>query len=153
MRSLILLFASLCLATSAYAQETPRDAVDNLFDAMRAGNGDAILDNVAVDAPLMRIEAGGNVRSSSFEEWASWVDVQNEDDADEEIFDVAVHEHGGMASVWAPFILRYKGDIAGCGVNQFTLAYAAEKWTIVHGIDIADDGDCETFKARYRAKN
>lgn len=144
---IILVFAS----NIAHSQSSPLDTIDALFEAMRAGDGEAVLDLVAEGAPLMRVEAEGNVRDSSFEDWANWVDVQNEGDADEQIFAVQAHEHGDLASVWAPFILHYKGELVGCGVNQFTLARGKETWTIIHGIDTQDDGDCSTFKARYTA--
>lgn len=151
MRRLTLIIASLTLSFSAAAQQAPRDTVDALFDAMRAGDGEAVKETIADGAPLMRVEANGSVRSSSFEDWANWVDVQNEGDADEQIFAVNIREHGDLASVWAPFTLHYKGELTGCGVNQFTLAREKDIWTIIHGIDIQDAGDCATFKARYEA--
>lgn len=146
-----LALTSAALAPRAHAQETPREVVDALFDAMRAGDGEAVRDQVTDDAPLARVEANGNVRASSFNDWANWVDVQNQGDADEQIFDVTVNQSGNLASVWAPFILHYKGELVGCGVNQFTLARTGQTWTIIHGIDTQDDGDCSTFKTRYRA--
>ena len=148
-RSLLLSLVTCGAAFASHAQETPRDAVDVLFDAMRAGDGEAVRDVVADQAPLMRIEADGSVRDSSFDGWADWVDVQNEGDADEQIFAVTVREHGNLASVWAPFLLYYKGELAGCGVNQFTLARAKDSWQIIHGIDTQDGEDCTTFKTRY----
>ena len=149
MRRFIIIALAFVVSGLAHAQDTPRDVVDALFDAMRAGDGETIRDLVAEQAPLMRIEAGGNVRDSNFDDWASWVDVQNEGDADEQIFAVVVREHGDLASVWAPFILHYKGELTGCGVNQFTLARSQESWVIIHGIDTKDSGDCATFKERY----
>jgi len=134
----------------AQSQETPREVVDALFDAMRSGDGDAVREQIADNAALARVQANGNVRASSFNDWADWVDAQNQGDADEQIFDVTVNQSGNLASVWAPFILHYKGDLVGCGVNQFTLARTGGTWTIIHGIDTQDDGDCSTFKERYR---
>ncbi len=153
MRRLIFLLAAFTFAAASHAQETPRDTVDALFEAMRAGDGDAVLDLVADGAPLMRVEAEGNVRDSAFEDWAAWVSVQNDGDADEQIFAVSERIHGDLASVWAPFILYYKGELVGCGVNQFTLAREKDAWTIIHGIDTQDSGDCATFKDRYEAAN
>lgn len=152
MRPIVILITTCLAAGSVAAQKAPRDAVDALFDAMRAGNGEAVRDLVVDGAPLMRVEPNGSVRNSSFDDWANWVDVQNEGDADEQIFAVTVRNHGNLASVWAPFILHYKGELAGCGVNQFTLTRTDNKWAIVHGIDTADGGDCTTFKARYHDK-
>lgn len=49
---------------------------------------------------------------------------------------------------WFFFIVTYKGEIKGCGVNQFTLARKADDWRIIFGADIAagEDADCESFK-------
>ncbi len=153
MYRLILLLTALTFAAASHGQESPRDAVDALFDAMRAGDGEAVLGLVADGAPLMRVEAEGTVRNSAFEDWAAWVEVQNNGDADEQIFAVSTRVHGDLASVWAPFVLYYKGELVGCGVNQFTLAREKDAWTIIHGIDTQDGGDCATFQARYKAAN
>lgn len=138
------------LAGLANAQETPRAAVDMLFEGMRAGDGDMVRSVVSEEATLTRVEVGGTVRQSSFTDWALWVDAQNEGDADEQIFDVEVNQSGNLASVWAPFTLTYKGDLVGCGANTFILAMENDRWTITHGTDTQDSGDCATFEARYR---
>ena len=150
MRLISATLAALLTASAATAQDTPRAAVDALFDAMRAGDGEAVRMVVSENASLSRIETDGSVRPSSFDDWANWVDTQNEGDADEQIFDVQVHQSGNLASVWAPFLLTYKGDLVGCGVNTFILAWDTDRWTITHGTDTQDGGDCTTFEERYR---
>lgn len=149
MRLTGLIMAALISASSAHAETGPRATVDALFDAMRAGDGAAVLALVNEGAPLARVEKDGSVRDSSFENWASWVDQQTSGDADEQIFDVEVRQFGDLASVWAPFVLTYKGELVGCGVNQFTLAHSDGKWTIIHGVDTQHDGDCATFRETY----
>lgn len=152
MRLILTSLAALLTTSAAAAQDTPRAAIDALFDAMRAGDGEAVRMVVSEGASLGRIEADGSVRPSSFDDWANWVDTQNAGDADEQIFDVQVHQSGNLASVWAPFTLTYKGDLVGCGVNTFILAWDNDRWAIIHGTDTQDSGDCTTFEERYRAE-
>lgn len=152
MHRLLIAIAAASLAPIASADDmTPRATIDALFDAMLEGDGDAVLDQVMAGAPLARVEADGNVRDSSFTDWASWVDLQEPGYADEQIFAVESRAFGDLATVWAPFTLVYKGELVGCGINQFTLARAGDTWKIIHGIDTQDDGDCTTFEARYTA--
>ncbi len=153
MQFLCLFCASLFMSSSLLAiNETPEGAIQKLFDGMRAGDGQAIRLLVLEGAQLDRVTKGGELRRGDFERWTNWVDQQSEGDADEEIFEVRTQEFGGLATVWAPFILHYKGKLVGCGVNQFTLARQESAWKIVHGIDTAYDGDCSKFKSLSRFK-
>ncbi len=153
MRPIGLALAMTVFTLPAHAETSPLETVKALFDAMRAGDGAAVMRLVSKDAPLARVQADGTVRPSTFEAWAAWVDQQAPGDADEQIFDVEVRQFGDLASVWAPFVLTYKGELAGCGVNQFTLARSDAKWTIIHGIDTQHDGDCATFRENYAAEH
>jgi hypothetical protein len=153
MQLLCLFFVPIFVSFSLSAvNETPEGAIQKLFDGMRAGNGQAIRQLVLEGAQLDRVTKDGELRRGGFERWINWVDQQSAGDADEEIFAVRTQEFGGLATVWAPFILHYKGELAGCGVNQFTLARQETTWKIVHGIDTAYDGDCSEFKSLTRFK-
>ena len=133
------------LAGMADDQTGPRALIGQLFDGMRAGDGAAIRQLVIDGASLDRVLEDGSLKPGSFENWINWVDQQAPGDADETVFDVVVQEFNGLATVWAPFIIHYKGDLVGCGVNQFTLVRTAEGWRILHGIDAAHDGDCQAY--------
>lgn len=132
--------------------ESPKAVIEKLFDGMRAGDGDMIRALVTDGASLDRVTKDGELRTGGFERWIAWVDQQKEGDADERIFAVKTQEFDNLATVWAPFILYYKGDLVGCGVNQFTLAKVANVWKIVHGIDTAHNGSCEGFQNLPRFK-
>lgn len=130
----------------------PEDTVTRLFNAMRAGDGDGVRALIVDGAPLQRLQADGSVQTDTFDAWIAWVDQQEHGDADEQVFAIETQRSGVLASVWAPFILYYKGELVGCGVNQFTLTRQGNRdstWKIVHGIDIQDGEDCSTFKERY----
>lgn len=148
------LLSSLVIAAasmSAHAASTPEGTVDELFDAMRAGNGDALRALVVADARLDRLQPDGSLRQGTFEQWISWVDEQNEGDADEQIFGVqTLSKSAELATVWAPFTLIYKGDLVGCGVNQFTLGKTAEGWRVLYGIDMPSEQDCTTYRDQFK---
>jgi hypothetical protein len=148
MRALFALLGGLILSAPSIAQ-TPEDVVNQLFDAMRAGDGAAIRALVQEGAPLQRLKADGTLKSGSFEKWAAWVDTLEAGDADEQVFDVETFYGGpGFATVSAPFVIYLKGELKGCGVNQFTMVETNEGWRIVHGMDVPHAGDCVSFRER-----
>ncbi|MCK0070672.1 hypothetical protein [Kordiimonas laminariae] len=135
-------------STAAGASDvSPEDMVIKLFDAMRAGNGGAIREMVVADARLDRLKPDGTLQQGTFERWISWVDTQEDGDADEQVFGVkTLSASPELATVWAPFELTYKGKFVGCGINQFTLAKSKDGWKFLYGIDMHHDGDCAEFK-------
>lgn len=143
--------ATMMISLGAQAASTPESTVDELFDAMRAGNGDALRALVVADARLDRLQSDGSLRQGTFERWISWVDEQEEGDADEQIFGVrTLSESPELATVWAPFTITYKGEMVGCGVNQFTLGKTAEGWRVLYGIDMPSKTDCATFPDQFK---
>ncbi|MBL4790026.1 MAG: nuclear transport factor 2 family protein [Kordiimonadaceae bacterium] len=148
-------FVAIILALIAFfgasaADKTPKDIVDQLFAGMLAGDGAAISALVVEGAKLDRLQKDGTLKQGDFTGWITWVDSQNAGDADEQVFNVTTLQMSPeLATVWAPFELHYKGKLAGCGVNQFTLAKSNDGWRILYGIDMPHDGDCATFRANF----
>ena len=129
---------------------TPEEAVRSAFRAMYLGDG-AMLDEIFLeDAALRRVTQNGEIRANGLTRWRDWVDEQETGAAYENIFALEVEQYGPLATVWAPFVVHYKGEIAGCGVNQFTLAETEGAWHIVFGMDTGKQENCETFKDDYR---
>lgn len=152
LRTLFALLGSLVMSAPAFAQ-TPEDVVNQLFDAMRDSDGAAIRALVQPGAPLQRLKADGMLMDGSFEKWAAWVDTLEAGAADEHIFGVETFYGGpGFATVSAPFVIYLRGDLVGCGVNQFTLAKTTDGWRIVHGMDVQHQGDCTTYRAGVMAR-
>ncbi|WP_262693423.1 nuclear transport factor 2 family protein [Kordiimonas aquimaris] len=149
---LVTLCAAAALSGAAIAETTPEDVVNTLFDGMRAGDGSVIRALVVPDARLDRLNGDGSIRGGNFERWISWVDTQNDGDANEQIFGVqTMSRTDELATVWAPFTLVYKGEMVGCGVNQFTLAKSSDGWRVVYGIDKHEPKgtDCNAFRAGF----
>ena len=136
----------LLLCSNAMAEETsPEQTIIDLFDAMRAGDKEALLAQWAEGAELKRITSKGELRPDGLEWWAKWVGTLEEGQADEHIFDVKVQEFGNLATVWAPFKIYIDGDLKGCGVNTFTLVKLDGDWKIVYGIDTDHSGNCDEY--------
>ncbi len=152
MRKFLLIgLAVVAASMGAHAASTPEGTVDELFDAMRAGDGEALRALVVADARLDRLQMDGSLRQGTFEQWISWVDEQNEGDADEQIFGVqTLSKSAELATVWAPFTITYKGKLVGCGVNQFTLGKTTEGWRILYGIDMPSAQDCTTYPDQFK---
>ena len=71
-------------------------------------------------------------------------------DAHEDLFALRSEQLGPLATVWAPFLITYQGDLVGCGVNQLTLAKTEGDWRVVFAMDTSEPKDtCSDFKARY----
>lgn len=151
MRLFCTAIAAFALASTAHSQETPRATVDAIFDAMRAGDGDAIRALVSEDAHFGRVIADGSFQLGAVDNWVETINTLGEGVLDEQIFSVTVHEFGDLANIWAPFTISRNGGLIGCGVNQFTLARTQKMWRVIHLADTQDTGDCATFKARYNA--
>jgi len=141
---------ALSFGTSAAEEQTPKQVVNRLFDAMRLGNGAAIAKLVVDEARLDRLKKDGSLHQGTFTDWINWVDQQEAGDADEQIFGVETFQKSPkLATVWAPFIIHYKGELVGCGVNQFTLAKSNEGWRILYGIDMPHSGACGNYRKQF----
>jgi len=115
----------------------------------------AMIDRVFQDGgDLKRVKADGTTEYGGRERWQDWVGTLNTGQAHEELFGIEVKQYGNLASVWAPFVIRFEGKIVGCGVNQLSMAQTDGDWRIVSGMDVqAPKEDCADFKDRYLAEN
>ncbi|MBL4603991.1 MAG: nuclear transport factor 2 family protein [Emcibacteraceae bacterium] len=119
-----------------------RAVLDQVFDAMRAGDDEALkslllpdtaLDRISPDKPVVRDDASG---------WIEWVGSLKPGQADEQIFDVEIHVEGPLAVAWAPFTIAIDGELKSCGVNQFTLVKHPEGWRVAYLIDTHTPEKC-----------
>lgn len=152
MKSTLIAALTVGLSLPVGASEDPTGIVNSLFDAMRAGDGDAIRALVLPDARLDRLKKDGSLHQGTFEKWAAWVDTLSPGQADEQVFGVRVLQASqDLATVWAPFQISFDGEMVGCGINQFTLAREATGWRILYGIDQPTAEDCTKFRERIEA--
>jgi len=128
--------------TSAEEKAEVRAILDQVFDAMRSGDDEALkllvlpdtkMDRIAPEKPVTRGDASG---------WIDWVSTLSPRQADEQIFDVEIHVEGPMAVAWAPFTIALNGKPTSCGVNQFTLVKHSDGWKVAYVIDTHTPEKC-----------
>lgn len=131
---------------------TPEAATHSMMRAMYQADADMV-DQVFIDgAQLRRVTAEGELRPDGLQRWRDWVGSLEPGDAYEELFALSTEQLGSLATVWAPFLVTYQGDLVGCGVNQLTLAKTDGEWRVVFAMDASEPKDtCGDFKARYLA--
>ena len=122
---IILTTGALSACTAPADQETAevRAVLDQVFDAMRAGDDESLKTLILEDTSLDRITPGAPVERANSSGWINWVSTLEPGQADEQIFDVEIHVEGPLAVAWAPFTIAIDGELKSCGVNQFTQVF------------------------------
>ncbi|MCC3861233.1 nuclear transport factor 2 family protein [Pseudemcibacter aquimaris] len=148
MKKIIIAITVMLMPFTAFADGsiTEKAAVhkvlDQVFDAMRAGDADTLRNLLLPDASLDRITPGKTVNRSDSSGWIGWVETLEPGEADEQIFDVKIHVEGPLAVAWAPFTIALNGKLTSCGVNQFTLVKHGEEWKVAYLIDTHTPEKC-----------
>jgi len=139
-------------ATAALDLSSPEGTAYSMMVAMYRGDA-AMIDRVFQDrGDLSRVKADGTTEYGGRERWQDWVGTLKTGRAHEELFGIEVKQYGNLASVWAPFVIRFDGKIVGCGINQLSMAKSNGEWRIVSGMDAQEPNEqCATFKTDYRA--
>lgn len=119
-----------------------RAILDQVFDAMRAGDDEALKLLLLPDTKLDRISPDKPVERGDSSGWIGWVSTLSPGQADEQIFDVKIHVEGPLAVAWAPFTIAIDGELKSCGVNQFTLVKHANGWKVAYLIDTHTPEKC-----------
>lgn len=119
-----------------------RAILDQVFDAMRAGDDETLKTLLLPDTPLDRISPNKPVERGDASGWIGWVGTLKPGQADEQIFDVEIHVEGPLAVAWAPFTIAIDGELRSCGVNQFTLVKHGDDWKVAYLIDTHTPEKC-----------
>lgn len=142
---MIVIFA---MSTGASLAETDpqkaavRAVLDQVFDAMRAGDGTALASFILPETSLDRIMPNQPIHHGQLSTWIDWVDSLKPGQADEQIFDVKINVEGPLATAWAPFTIAIDGELKSCGVNHFTLVKVEESWKVAYLIDTHTPEKC-----------
>jgi len=141
-------------ATAPLDLSTPEAAAYSMMIAMYRGDA-GMVDNIFLEgATLRRVKADGSVEHDGLQRWRDWVSTLETGQAYEEIFGLKTQQFENLATVWAPFVITFKGEIAGCGVNQLSMVRTQGDWRVVSGMDTqAPKESCPAFKETYLAGN
>ena len=124
-------------ATAAQTPDTPRGAVDRMFEGMRTASPDMVRSVLASDvrfAILDTRQGPATIRAQGVEGWLEGI-AGSGGGWDEQIYDVQVLEDGPMASVWAPYTFYRDGTISHCGINSIELLRDADGWKVTQVSD------------------
>lgn len=134
----MLLLAAVVLATPSHA--TAQDdaeagavaAVQALFDAMAARDGDAIRNLLTEGANFVATAEtadGVQVRESTGQEFAASIG-QPGPALLERLWDPHVMIEGPIAVVWTPYDFHVDGQFSHCGIDAVSLVHSADGWKI-----------------------
>ncbi|MBT5766081.1 MAG: hypothetical protein HOI58_04410 [Kordiimonadaceae bacterium] len=145
---IIFLLGSIFMVSNSFAAGTDtekaevRAILDQVFNAMRAGDDEALKSLVLPDTKLDRMAPDSPVTRGDASDWIGWVGTLNPVQADEQIFDVEINVEGPLAVAWAPFTIAINGELKSCAVNQFTLVKHTDGWKVAYLIDTHTPEKC-----------
>lgn len=133
-------------ALPATAQEPPGPArvVELLFEAMRAGDADAMEALMHPDARLVTTavrDGAPVVRVLGVQGWIAGVRSSTRV-LDERLYDTEVAMEGPLASVWTGYDLFVDGAHSHCGVDHVLLVLTGDGWRIIHLADTRRTEGC-----------
>ena len=155
----LMMFGALLLlgAVPAGAQEPPphpeaqvMDLVNQLFDAMRAADADAVRGLFHPDLEKMAssgLQGDGVpvVRFGDLEGFATSVGGASPRDFDERLGNPQIRIDDNLATVFTPYAFYLKGQLSHCGVNVFLIARTGDEWRIIGLADTRRTQGCEEW--------
>ncbi|HKJ01667.1 MAG TPA: nuclear transport factor 2 family protein [Longimicrobiales bacterium] len=147
MRKTWMVVTGLALAAAplyAQAEPGPGDVVASLFQAMKAGDADAMRALMHPDVRLISTsvrDGAPAVQVIPVDNWLRSVGSSGRE-LDERIYDTRVQQDQGLASVWTRYDLFVDGAHSHCGVDHVLLVRTAEGWRIVELSDTRSTEGC-----------
>ncbi|NND70128.1 MAG: DUF4440 domain-containing protein [Rhodothermales bacterium] len=144
--ALIIVGGAACVnAQTANPEDAVRAVIDNLFDAMRAGDGNTVSklfhDSARMNSIGVR-EGQAFIRTTSPSDFAAAVNEPSDEAWDERIWDVEIRVDGHMASAWVPYAFYLGDSFSHCGTNTLTFFNGPDGWQITGITDTRRQNDC-----------
>ncbi len=132
---------------SSVEEKAVRQVIDNMFDAMRAGDGDKVaslfVEGVVAKRAGTDREGKPRLGNTPISDFAAAVNQPHDQVWDEQIWNVDIKIDGRLASAWMDFVF-YRGDsFSHCGVNSFQLFKGEDGWKIISLADTSKRTGCE----------
>lgn len=160
LRTTFIAFCTLLLATSAVWAQAPaapadgseeeaavRAVIDALFDAMRAGDGEAAAALFHESAVLGRAiwQDGKPVlqQGTPASQFVTAIGRPHNQVWDEHIWDVEIHVDDNLAVAWMDYSFFLGDDFSHCGVNAFQFFRDEDGWKIIDLKDTSRTEGCE----------
>ena len=126
--------------------EAVKQVVVDLFDAMRAGDGEAVaalFTEGAILESMGESEDGPVKRVTPIDNFAQAITGPHERMLDERIWDITVHVNQRLATVWTKYAFYLGEEFSHCGVDSIVLFKSAEGWKMTYLADTREREGCE----------
>jgi len=142
MRALLLAFLlSGCLTTASFSmttltalssddEEAITLVVEAIFDAMYAGDAEALHALFHPEAELRIVDGDGLTRRSA-ESFIAQVGIPREDPLDERFTDLEIRIDGPLAAAWMAYTMYIGDDFSHCGVNAMEFVRTDDGWQVL----------------------
>jgi len=128
------------------AEDSIKNTINKLFEAMKTGNADMLKSCFAKDGVLQSVVVDSNgvvsVRSEDLAEFADFVSKQKAGAADERIVFETIKIDGALSTVWTPYRFYYNGSFRHCGADSFQMVRIGKEWKIQYLIDTRRKNGC-----------
>lgn len=161
------LMVMLTMSSTAWAQSTPqklgppqkqnesamsekeavRKVIDDLFDAMRAGDGEKVsslfVEGAILQSAMTDREGNPRLGNTPMSKFAEAVGQPHDQVWDERIWNVDIKIDGRLASAWMNFAFYLGDTFSHCGVNSVQLFKGSEGWKMMYLADTRQKATCK----------
>lgn len=129
-------------------QEQIKQAINHLFDGMRAGDSSMVqavfLENATMKTVGRNRDGKVILNETSVKQFIAAVGGPKEDVWDERLDGIEIKIDGDLASVWTPYHF-FRGDtFSHCGVNAFQMMKTEEGWKVINIVDTRRRQGCKS---------
>ncbi len=137
----LLAICFLSITRAAADDQSPTAAVQRLFDAMSAHDGNAAHALFLPEAVLFSVRPDGTAVATPNEKFVERVGA-SKDAWLERIWNTKVLENGSVAVVWANYDFHLNGKFSHCGIDSFNLVKTSAGWKIAAVSDTRETTGC-----------
>ena len=143
----VFLLATVTLLSAQNREDSVKNAVQNLFLAMKGADTTLLKSSFADSAILQTIAINTQgivtVHNEQLKDFVDFISKEEKGNADERIIFETIKIDGPLALVWTPYKFYYKGKFSHCGVNSFQLVEFSDGWKIQYLVDTRRMDNCK----------
>lgn len=133
--------------SSAEPNETSEveQVIQDLFDAMRAGDGESAAALFTENATLHTVIPDGGdaeLRETDLGRFTELIGDSEPGELDEQLTSLEVFVDGALATAWMEYRFYAGGEFSHCGVNSMNLMKGEEGWKIFSVVDTRRQDAC-----------
>lgn len=132
---------------SSVDEKAVRQVIDDMFDGMRAGDGDKVaslfVDGVVAKRAGTNREGIPRLGNTPISDFVAAVNQPHDQIWDERIWNVDIKIDGRLASAWMNFVFYLGDSFSHCGVNSFQFFKGDDGWKIISLADTSQRTGCE----------